>query len=59
MSNLDIREAATLAGVKLWQIADALGIADFNLSRKLRRELSPAEKERIFKIISDLSGEVE
>ena len=57
MSNLDIREAATLAGVKLWQIADALGIADFNLSRKLRHELSPAEKERIFKIISDLSGE--
>ena len=28
MSNQDIRHTATEAGVKLWQIADALGMAD-------------------------------
>lgn len=46
------------AGVKLWQIADALGIADCSLSRKLRKELPQEEKEKIFSIIQRLSREV-
>ena len=46
------------AGVKLWQIADALGIADCSLSRKLRKELLQEEKDRIFGIIRELSQEV-
>jgi len=58
MMNIDIRNAASGAGVKLWQIADALGIADFNFSRKLRKELSQEEKERILSIIDQLSQEV-
>ena len=58
MMNQDIRRAAAGAGVKLWQIADALGIADFSLSRKLRKELSKDEKEKIFSIINRLSQEV-
>lgn len=55
MHNQDIRRTAAGAGVKLWQIADALGIADCSLSRKLRKELPQEEKERIFEIIKDLS----
>ena len=58
MHNQDIRRAAAGAGVKLWQIADALGIADCSLSRKLRKELPQDEKERIFSIIRELSQEV-
>lgn len=58
MANQDIRRAAAGSGVKLWQIADALKIADCSLSRKLRRELSVKEKERIFRIIRELAGEV-
>lgn len=58
MTNQDIRLTAAGAGVKLWQIAEALGIADCSLSRKLRRELPPEEKERIFSIIRELSREV-
>lgn len=58
MHNQDIRRAAAGAGVKLWQIADALGIADCGLSRKLRKELPREEKERIFEIIKNLSREV-
>lgn len=57
MMNQDIRRTAAGAGVKLWQIAEALGIADCSLSRKLRRELPTAEKERIFTIIEQLSKE--
>lgn len=58
MINQDIRRTAAGAGVKLWQIADALGIADCSLSRKLRKELPQEEKDRIFKIIEELSEEV-
>ena len=58
MSNQDVRQAATNANVRLWQIAEALGIADFNFSRKLRHELPAEEKEKIFSIIQELAQEV-
>ncbi len=58
MNNQDIRRAAAGTGVRLWQIAEALGIADCSFSRKLRRELPQEEKERIFSIIHNLSQEV-
>ena len=53
MQNVDIRLAAAGAGVKLWELADALGIADNSLSRKLRKELPPEEKEKIYAIIKE------
>ena len=58
MTNQDIRQAAAGVGVKLWQIADALGIADSSFSRKLRKELSQDEKKIIFSIINRLHQEV-
>ena len=59
MCNQDIRRIAAGAGVKLWQIADALGIADCSFSRKLRKELPQEEKKKIFSIIERLSQEVD
>lgn len=56
IANLDVREKAKKSGVKLWQIAEAIGINDGNLSRKLRRELPEEEKKRIFSIIEELRG---
>ena len=56
MSNLDIRQEVKSAGLRLWQIADALGIADFSLSRKLRRELCDEDKARIRTIIAEIGG---
>lgn len=56
MVNQDIRKAAAEAGVKLWQIADALGIADSSFSRRLRKELSKEEKDRILKIVKELEA---
>ena len=58
MNNQDIRRTAAGVGVKLWQIADALGIADCSFSRKLRKELPQEEKDRIYGIIRELSQEV-
>lgn len=57
MKNQEIRRAAAGAGVRLWQIAEALGIADCSLSRKLRRELPDEEKAKIFAIIRELARE--
>lgn len=58
MSNEALRRFAAGNGVKLWQAAEALGIADTSLSRKMRKELPPDEKERIVRIIRELSQEV-
>lgn len=58
MNNQDVRRTAAGSGIRLWQIADALGIADCSLSRKLRKELTQEEKDRIFEIIKELSREV-
>ncbi len=58
MCNQDIKREAAGAGVKMWQIADAMGIVDSSLSRKLRHELAEEEKEKIRSIIRELSGEV-
>ncbi len=55
-ANADIREATKQAGVRLWQIADELGINDGNFSRKLRKEFSMEEKAKIYAIIAQLSG---
>ena len=57
MTNVEIRRAAGGAGVKLWELAEALGVADATLSRKLRRELPDDEKQRILEIIDRLSKE--
>ena len=54
MANQDLRELATKADVKLWQIADKLGINDGNFSRRLRRELPEADREKIIRIIEEL-----
>ena len=57
MANATIRQAAGTANIKLWRIADALGIADATFSRKLRKELPAAETARILTIIDALAKE--
>ena len=56
MANAEIRAKLVITGVKQYQVADCLGIADTSFSRKLRKELSEADKLRIFSIIDKLSG---
>lgn len=54
MKNLDIREDAKKANVKLWQIADKLNISDNWFSRLLRHELPDEKKEEIRSAIREL-----
>lgn len=55
--NLDIRQAAKAAGIKLYEIAAEYGLNDGNFSRRLRWELPDTEKQKIFEIIQQLSNE--
>ena len=57
MKNKEIRTAIEAAGVKYWQVAEKLGIYDGNFSRKLRKELSEAEKDRVLQAIADAAAE--
>ena len=50
-ANQDIRNTVAVHGFKLWELAEALGVYDANLSRKLRRELPNDQKEHIFRTI--------
>lgn len=54
MRNQDVREKAIESGVRLWEIADALGMTDATFSRKLRKEFSPEKKQEILSIIDNL-----
>lgn len=56
--NMRIREAAKATGVRMWQIAEKLGIQDTAFSRKLRHELPEKEAEKVLSIIAQLAEEV-
>lgn len=60
MRNKDIHEAFKKAGIKKWMVAEMLGLgnnSDIVFSKKLRMELSPEEKKKIFEIIEELKNE--
>lgn len=57
MKNNDIRQEVQKANVKLWQIAEKLGVTDSTFSKMLRKELSAEQKEKIFTIIATLKKE--
>ena len=57
MCNQEIRNAAKENGVKLWQVAERIGINDSNFSRKLRKELSDDERKKVLGIIMDIHKE--
>ena len=56
--NETIREAARSKGVRMWRIAEALGINEAVFSRKLRHELPDKETKKILAIIERIAEEV-
>lgn len=57
MKNADIRQAAKNSGVRLWEVADRIGMNDGNFSRKLRHELSSEMKSQILTAISEIAAD--
>ena len=56
MSNERIREAAKRKGLKLWQVADRMGMNDGNFSRMMRKELPEERQREILALIDELAG---
>lgn len=56
--NETIRTGAKMSGVKLWMIAEGLGISDVQFSKLLRYELPDSKKEEVRRVISRLKEEV-
>ena len=57
MANSDIKQTAKSMNVFLWEIAEKVGVTDFTLSRRLRRELPQAEKEKLITVIKAVAAE--
>ena len=56
MKNQDIRIYLKKKGLCLWQLADKLKISEASMTRKMRKELSKEEKEKIIKVIKEMEG---
>lgn len=57
MANEAIKTAAKSAGVKLWEIADYVGVVDSTFSRQLRREFPEDKKQRIMEAIRAIADQ--
>ena len=47
--NTDVRQRAKEAGVFQYQIAEAVGVSEYTILRKLRKELPQDEKSRMLR----------
>lgn len=54
--NNDLKNYAKISGVKLWEIADKLGMKDSNFSKILRYEISEELENKICKIIDEVAA---
>lgn len=57
MKNADIREHLKKAGVKMWEVADKLGIYASRLSEMMRYEMPQEKKNEILSIIDQIAIE--
>lgn len=57
IANKEIREAAKKAGLRLWQVADGVGLSESYFSRKLRKELPDDERRQVLDVIAQLATE--
>lgn len=55
MANEAIREKAKESGVRLWEVAERIGVADSTFCRQMRRELSEARQQLILRAIDELA----
>lgn len=55
MHNLELRQYAKQNNVKLWRVAEKLGMQDSSFSRKLRHELPEEDRRKIMELIDQLA----
>lgn len=59
MKILDISDAIEKAGLKHWQIAEAVGVSHYTFCVWLRTELSPERRSRIEHALEQLKRELD
>lgn len=59
MNNLEIRQALKKHRMFSYELAEMLGISEWTLSRKLRKELPPEEQQLIIKLIRNSTSRKE
>lgn len=57
MKNETIRRRISDSGLKYWEVADAVGIADTTFTKWLRHELPADKKREIMEVIDRLKSE--
>lgn len=57
MQNCEVRTAARIADVRLWEIAKFLGFSEPTMTRKMRHELSDGEKKKFLEAIDKISAQ--
>ncbi len=55
--NNEIRQRMKQSGVPQWAVAEKLGMSEFDMSRKMRHELSPEDKVEVLAIIEQIAQE--
>ena len=56
MANKRIKDEMKRSGVYTWQLADALGVSENTLYRRMRHELPQMEQDRIISLIKSHFG---
>lgn len=56
LRNKRVRDAIEKAGLKYWEVADAIGISPYTFSTWLRHELTGERLERVQAALEALSG---
>lgn len=54
MSGAEIKKQILAAGLKVWQVAEAYGVADTTFSKYLRKDFSSENAEKVLNIINQL-----
>lgn len=57
LKNQSIRAVAKNKGVKLYEVAERLGVSQATITRKLYFELSEDEQQRILSIVDEIAAE--
>lgn len=55
-ANKEVRDSLAAHNIPQWQLADALGIHEETLCRRLRRELPDDEKAKLLEVIEKIKG---
>lgn len=57
MANSDVRQETKHHNVRMWQLADYLGVSEATVTRLLRHELPEEDKTRLLMAINAIAGQ--